>query len=161
MRLQKVLFFLILGLQLATHQWSAAPEQIIARAPQSVAPKPASIGHYFFVTGTDGCPKEIEWSAQCGGFTLSPADEGDTQKFCNINKGAKVVHEEVEQGKKKILTYVTRKDNVIRKKETILLSNKETAVALEQEDTIIFDETGKFLWEHSQNRKGFSCLYSQ
>lgn len=80
------LLFLILGLHVVT-QWSVAPSQLIARTPQSVAPKPASVGHYFFVTGTDGCPKEIEWSAQCGGFTLSPADEGDTQNFCNINKG--------------------------------------------------------------------------
>ncbi|MEK2644700.1 hypothetical protein [Bdellovibrio sp. BCCA] len=161
MRWQKVFFFLILGLQAATHQWSAAPEQLIARAPQSVAPAPASVGVYYFVTGTEGCPKEIEWSAECGGFTLRPTDEGDTQKFCNINKGSKIVHEKVEHGKKKILTYVSRKDNVIRKMETTLFSNEETAVTLQQEDTVIIDETGKFLWEHSQNRKGFSCLYSR
>lgn len=132
-----------------------------SRMPQSVAPTPASIGSYSFVSGTDDCPKEIEWRAECGGFTLNPEGSSESHDFCNINKGKKTQHERVDQGRKKRQVEVSRKDNLISKTDITTYSDKGTSVALETEDTVIIDETGKFLWEHSEEGKGYSCLYSR
>ncbi len=159
MILRSLLLFLILGLKFLT-PWTAAPEQVIARGPQSVA-KPASVGLYSFVTGTDGCPREIEWSAECGGFVLSSTDGHDIQKFCKVNKGVQVEKFPAEHGTKKVFTEILRQDNVVRRKAITVLATKTDSVTFEEEDTVIFDETGKFLWEHSKNQKGFSCLYSR
>lgn len=50
---------------------------------------------------------------------------------------------------------------MIRKTETTVFRNQDGSMNLQSEDTVIHDETGKLLWEHSQNSHGFSCLYSR
>lgn len=140
-------------------------EQSPARAPQSVAPAPAAIGSYSFVSGTDACPKEIEWRAECGGFTLNvseaSSEEFQAHRFCNINKGKKVSREKVDHGNKNIKVEVSRQDNLISRTEVTTFTNKGESVELQREDTVIIDDTGKFLWEHSEDGKGHSCLYSR
>ncbi len=152
---------LILGLHLST-QLMVAPKKIIERHPQSASASPAGV--YYLANGTDGCPAQVTWLVECQGFVLDGSASHSfptVEKFCRINKGPKIAHEPVTYGSKKVLTEVVSRDNLIRKKDTTVFRHKGNSVALEQEDTVIFDETGKFLWEHSNNGKGFSCLYSR
>lgn len=164
MRIQVCFLLLILGLHFGSHL-SVAPEQLIARTPQSIAnTMPSPAGRYYLVNGTEGCPAQMDWSPQCDGFILNSIDNAnitEAQKFCNINKGPKTTREKMDNGYKTLLVEVTRQENVIRRQDTTILVNKKDSASLYQEDTVIFDETGKFLWEHSQNRKGTSCLYSR
>ncbi|WP_415062867.1 hypothetical protein [Bdellovibrio sp.] len=155
------MIILILGLHISTQPW-VAPEKSVKREPQSLNTAPN--GTFYLASGTDGCPSQINWLMECQGFVLDTSGShslSEGQRFCHINKGPKVFRERLEYGTKKLLTEVVSKDNMIRKKETTTFSAKGNSVTLEQEDTVIFDETGKFLWEHSNNGKGFSCLYSR
>lgn len=160
MQLKKLFLCLILGLTSAGCFMMTA-EKNISRAPQSVAPTPKYIGTYFFVNGTQGCPKEIQWQAECGGFSLTPSDGSEAQRFCSVNRGKFETKERTADSRKKVTTTVTHKENIISKIQEIILSNHHDSIRLHQEDTVIIDETGKFLWEHSKNGNGFSCLYSQ
>lgn len=155
------IYFLILGLQLAAFVLSHSSSQSPQRSPQSLRAQAPMAETYYYVNGTEGCPKQIEWSPSCGGFILSAPNESTPQRFCNINKGPRVTQEILDQGRKKVLTTVTHNENLIRKSETVVYSQKENSISYQIEDTVIVDDTGKFLWEHSQNRKGFSCLYSR
>ena len=140
-------------------------QQTKTRTPQSLGPAPAAIGSYSFVSGTDDCPKEIEWRAECGGFSLNASenssDEKEAHQFCNINKGKKVSREKVDHGHKNTKVEVSRQDNVISRTEVTTFTNKGASAELQREDTVIIDDTGKFLWEHSEDGKGHSCLYSR
>lgn len=120
----------------------------------------ASEGFYRLISGTDNCPTEVEWSADCDGFSLYPASQGaalDTIRFCQINRGFKV---EQSSGRK-ILHEVISRDNYISKKETIIYLDKDNSLSLLQEDTVIQDGPKKFLWEHNRNGRGHSCLYQR
>ncbi|NUN07353.1 MAG: hypothetical protein HUU57_16535 [Bdellovibrio sp.] len=140
-------------------------EQKNLRTPQSVAPVPTAIGSYSFVSGTDACPKEVEWRAECGGFTLNIEDassaEAQAHRFCNVNKGKQISREKVDHGNKNTKVEVLRQDNLISRTEVTTFTDKGTSVELQREDTVIIDDTGKFLWEHSEDGKGHSCLYSR
>lgn len=118
-------------------------------------------GHYKLVNGTDNCPNEIEWADDSEeGFALHPAHAGmalDSVYFSDFNKGLRILQ---APGRKTLLDVVSR-DNFIRKKETVIYIDKNNSLSLLQEDTIIHDGPRKFLWEHSRNGRGFSCLYSR
>ncbi|KHD89506.1 MAG: hypothetical protein OM95_03320 [Bdellovibrio sp. ArHS] len=133
----------------------------MARAPQSLQPTARAL--YSLVSGTDDCPTRIEWVAECQGFTLNAVSttSSRTQHFCHANKGPQTELEKVERGQKRILSEVTKSENMIHKNQTIIFMNNNNSVSLSQEDTVIVDETGKFLWEHSQNGRGFSCLFAR
>ncbi|WII73625.1 hypothetical protein QJS83_07030 [Bdellovibrio sp. 22V] len=154
-----ILGFFVLGLSLAPSPMT------VERTPQSVAKSPAGI--YYLVNGTDGCPAQVEWVTECQGFSLNTLNSSasasllESQNFCDINRGPKVSREPMESGYKRILSDVSSKENVIRKTNTTVLVDKKHSISLFQEDMVIFDDTGKFLWEHSQNNKGLSCLYSR
>ncbi len=153
--------FLILGF----FGWSFSqdlPDTKMKRTPQSIDMGPS--GTYFLASGTDGCPSQVEWSRECQGFTLSPSESPlvtGTQSFCHINQGTKTSQLPSENGSKKLLTTVREEADVIRKIQSTVYSNHDGSISLSSEDTIIYDQTGKFLWEHSQNNRGFSCLYSK
>lgn len=118
-------------------------------------------GHYQLVSGTDNCPSAIEWADDSEeGFALHPANGSttlDSIYFGDFNKGLRILH---APGRKTLLE-VVRRDNFIRKKETIFYSDKKNSLSLLHEDAIIHDGPRKFLWEHSRNGRGFSCLYSR
>lgn len=157
-------FCLILGCSIFTTQiFKSEPKK--ERTPQSVAPVPAAIGSYSFVSGTDACPKEIEWRAECGGFTLNILDGSsaaeDAHHFCNINRGKKISREKVDRGNKHTKVEVLRQENLISRTQVMTFTDRGASVELKREDTVIIDDTGKFLWEHSEDGKGHSCLYSR
>lgn len=114
-------------------------------------------GNYSLVNGTTGCPTSVIWIEQCGGFVLNPrqgSEELTTEKFCHVNNGLRV-HSE---GKKKSFTQVELSERYVRRSVTTVQYGLNTLL----EDTLIFDENkAQFLWEHSQNHKGFSCLYAK
>lgn len=114
-------------------------------------------GSYRLVNGTDGCPSSVIWIEQCAGFVLNPRQgttELETAHFCHINRGIKVRAE----NNAKIYTQTEHKDRYIRKSATTIMNG----VSYLAEDTLIFDsEKEQFLWEHSKDQKGFSCLYSK
>lgn len=87
-------------------------------------------------------------------------EEKITVSFCEINRPKKIQNLKSSIGSKKIISYSVREDNVIRKVEETVMREKQTEVTLVNEDMVILDDTGKFLWERSHNGKGFSCLYS-
>lgn len=117
-------------------------------------------GYYRLISGTDNCPTEVEWAEDCDGFALYPSSQGasmDTIRFCQINRGFKVL----QSPGKKVLREVVSRDNYITKKETTLYLDKDNSLSLLQEDTVIQDGPKKFLWEHSRNGRGYSCLYTR
>lgn len=121
---------------------------------------PVLADDYRLINGTDNCPTEVEWSEDCDGFSLSPSYRGaslDTIRFCQINRGYKVT---ATPGKK-VLNEVISRDNYINKKQTTIYLDKDNSLSLIQEDTIIRDGSRKFLWEHSRNGRGHSCLYEK
>lgn len=117
----------------------------------------AKEGSYRLVNGTDGCPSSVIWIEQCAGFVLNPrkgTTELETAHFCHINAGAKVTVE----NNVKTYSQTEHKDRYIRKATTTVMNG----VSYLDEDTLIFDsEKDQFLWEHSKEQKGFSCLYSK
>lgn len=120
----------------------------------------AAEGFFHLINGTDNCPSEVELAEDCDGFTMNPSSQGvalDTIRFCNTNKGFKVR----QSPGKKILSETVMRDNYVRKQETTIYIDKDNSLSLMQEDTVIQDGPGKFLWEHSRNGRGFSCLYSK
>ncbi len=127
-----------------------------SHAPQ-VATSAAREGNYSLVSGTQGCPTSVIWFEQCAGFVLNPragSEELPTEKFCHVNRGLRVVSE----AGVKTMTQVETQERYVRKSETTVQNGLSKSV----EDTLIFDETKEqFLWEHSMNHKGFSCLYSK
>ena len=117
-------------------------------------------GFYRLISGTDNCPTEVEWAEDCDGFALHPSSRGtsmDTIRFCQINRGFKVL----QSPGRKILREVVSRDNYINKKETTIYLDKDNSLSLLQEDTVIQDGPKKFLWEHSRNGRGHSCLYAR
>ncbi|AFY00828.1 hypothetical protein [Bdellovibrio bacteriovorus] len=126
---------------------------------QAPAPE-SSEGLFRLNSGTDNCPFEIERIQDCDGFALHPSSNGvahESVRFCQINKGFKVQ----QKPGQKILREVVSRDNYVRKQETTIYIDKDNSLSLMQEDTVIQDGPGKFLWEHSRNGRGFSCLYSK
>mgnify|MGYP003335302896 CR=1 FL=1 len=152
---------MVLNIFVATKQMPAVSvTRTIASTPSTTR-----AGSYSLISGTDGCPTSLKWENTCAGFAITPEDHGtalDTQHFCNINRGVKVNSENTGIHRKKIMTQVESKDRYVRKAETTILGEADKALALNNEDTLIFDqEKEQFLWEQSRNRKGFSCLYSK
>lgn len=120
----------------------------------------SSDGLFRLNSGTDNCPFEIERSQDCDGFAMHPSSNGvahESVRFCQINKGFKVQ----QKPGQKILSEVVSRDNYVRKQETTIYIDKDNSLSLMQEDTVIQEGPDKFLWEHSRNGRGFSCLYSK
>lgn len=138
---------------------------LIWESRQNPARTPQNQGeaHYLFwlASGTDGCPGSIVWKKKsCNGFELKDTESEVSISFCDINGSKKIKNIKTQIGTKKIISYSTREDNVIRKVQETVMKEKQTEVTLVNEDMVILDDTGKFLWEQSHNGKGFSCLYS-
>lgn len=147
---------LFLCLFLLSLSWESL--QSPSRVPQSQG---ATQHLFWLASGTEGCPSAIIWKKKsCNGFELKDTEEKITVSFCEINKPKKVQNLKSQIGSKKIISYSLREDNVIRKVEETVMREKQTEVSLVNEDMVILDDTGKFLWERSHNGKGFSCLYS-
>lgn len=118
-------------------------------------------GSYALQSGTEGCPESVELVNECGGFTLTPMEEGQpgrTEKFCHINAGLKKEQSSVSE---KILRKVKWDDGRIQKNESQIFMAKNESVELTKEDSIIPDQAQGFLWDHSHEQKGFSCLYKK
>lgn len=147
---------LFLCLFLLSLSWESF--QSPARAPQSQG----TTQHLFWLaSGTQGCPSSIVWKKKnCNGFELKDSAEKFTVSFCDINRPKKVKNLKSQSGTKKIVSYSVREENVIRYVEETVMREKQTEVSLVNEDMVILDDTGKFLWERSHNGQGFSCLYS-
>lgn len=115
-------------------------------------------GSYSLVNGADNCPSSMTWIEQCGGFTLNPRNKDrdlETIRLCNINKGAKITRNEFG----KSLAQADQKDQYVRKIEKSLLASESLTL---NEDIVILDkDRQRFQWEHSQNGRGLSCLYSK
>ncbi|WP_413558021.1 hypothetical protein [Bdellovibrio sp. HCB209] len=115
-------------------------------------------GIYSLVNGADNCPSTMTWIEQCGGFVLNPRHkdrELETVRICNINKGAKISRGEFG----KMLAQADQKDQYVRKIEKSLLATESLTL---NEDIVILDKDRQsFQWEHSQNGRGLSCLYSK
>lgn len=124
------------------------------RAPASISQE----GNYQLVSGTTGCPGSLIWIEQCAGFVLNPrngSEELETEKFCHINQSAQIA---TDRGAK-LTTSVQRNERYIHKTAQYIDIN---GVRSATEDTLIFDkEKDQFLWEHSKDHVGFSCLYSK
>lgn len=132
------------------------------RFPQSLAQD--NEGVYLLANGTDGCPRVVEWSADCDGFALTVLENGkekETHQFCKINKGLQQIKEKTSFGFRKSLIKTERKENVYSKLTTIILQDLRHSIQQQQSDTVIFDNQPRFLWEHSQDNKGLSCLYAK
>ncbi|MEN0058592.1 MAG: hypothetical protein AAGB31_07140 [Bdellovibrio sp.] len=144
----------------------AQDERRTMRTPQSVVTFSSSPSQtYYLAAGTDNCPQQLQWTPACNdGFSLTviaSVQTADPEVFCSINRGPRVQQTRDGTLLQKRIQEVTRADNVIKKKQTLHLSQGHQNGMLTKEDTLIFDETGKFLWEQSRDGKGFSCLYSQ
>lgn len=162
MPIRSLLFFLILGLHCFI-QLTPINRENIVRQPQSVAFAPTG-GVYYLANGTDGCPSQIEWRHECGGFILTPSQGSfisEPQHFCAINRGDKVKRLESDHGSRKIKSTVVAEENMVRRTLTTIYSHQGESLSLRSEDTLIHDETGKLLWEHSENNRGVSCLFSK
>ncbi|KYG64569.1 hypothetical protein AZI85_03935 [Bdellovibrio bacteriovorus] len=157
--LGNIALFLILGLIWVGKSFTSV--ETTMRGPQSVVPSARAV--YSLVSGTDDCPKQIEWIAECQGFTLNSLSTKAplVQKFCHANQGPQTELEKLERGHKRILSEVTKSENLISKIQTVIFIKDKNSASLSEEDTVIVDETGKFLWEHSQNGRGFSCLFTR
>lgn len=157
------MIFLIMGFYFTAHQMMPLSHSPALRMPQSLQTLPEST--YNFVTGTDGCPLQVDLADDCGGFTITPLKGSgqiyDEQKFCNINKEATIKTEHVDRGIRRTRTDVRQEENLIKKKSMILFSYKGNSISLLEEDTIILDDAGKFLWERQRNGRGSSCLYAK
>ncbi|MNJ98398.1 hypothetical protein D3C87_161640 [compost metagenome] len=116
-------------------------------------------GIYSLVTGTQGCPDNVEWTNECGGFTLNPTHQGvtlPTEKFCYMNSGTT---SELISSTQKTLRKVIHQDGRVQKIENRVFSSARDSISIPSEDSIIPDQEQGFLWDHAKNKKGFSCLY--
>lgn len=161
-----LLFVLTLGLLLS---WERAPEtyELSSKEQQSESPQPQA-GNYFLDTGTAGCPTKIEWklAAQdaCQGFMLqtSPGSHFDRViSFCKLNRGSQIKVQKTDYGSESTHVRVHSEAQMIKKKSVHKMRNGQQEAMLTTEDTLIFDQPGRFLWEHNRHGTGFSCLYRQ
>ena len=168
----KILIVLfILGLHLSAYHLmnsTSFEEPVSAAVETSDFSSTSQEGAYKLVAGTDGCPPRIEWlsshAEQCRGFSLNVTELNAgfrIEKFCNLNGGAKISQRTIQVGSERTRMAVTSSENIIQKKTSVTTITASGTRRSPQEDTLIFDEPGKFLWEHSRDRRGYSCLYSR
>lgn len=136
---------LVSALLLSTSTWAALPQA----------------GVYTLVTGTDGCAERVEWVNECDGFVLNPVHDGaklNPEKFCKVNKGKS---SQLVSANQKVVTQVSHIEHQIQKKETQVFFAKNESLELSSEDSIMIDTKGSFLWDHSKNNRGTSCIYKK
>ncbi|GEM_PF-1564134 len=152
----------IFGILLAWTVFSVLSPNSPVRLPQSLNSKVEGV--YSLVNGTDGCPRAMEWSAECDGFALTVLENGkekEQHQFCKINKGLQHLQEKTSFGFRRSIIKTERNDNIYSKLTTIIMQDSQHSIRLQQSDTVIFDGLPRFLWEHSQENKGLSCLYAK
>lgn len=163
MPIKFLLIFLTLGLFVLAQETPTQPTAPVQRHPQSTMSNPAK-ENYYLINGTDGCPSEMTLLHKCRGIVLVPNENGlisGNQKFCDINRGQRITRLKSEVGYQELRSTVSKSDNIVQKVETTVYTKQGESLSLQAEDTVILDDTGKLLWEHSQNSQGFSCLYSR
>lgn len=153
---------IVFGILLAWTVFAVLSPNSPERLPQSLGA--STEGYYSLVNGTDSCPRKVEWTAECDGFVLVVLENGkekDHHQFCKINKGLQALQEKTSFGFRKSLVRTEHKENLYSKVTTVILQDSRHSIQLKQSDTIIFDAEPRFLWEHSQDDRGFSCLYAK
>ena len=131
------------------------------RAPQSISS--IQFGTYDLVTGFDGCPEKLKLQPNCDGFTMSSLENDqvvEAYHFCAPNKGARNEKLPTSKGTKIRQTTLKQMENSFARIQLLVMKNKTETITLRTEDTLIYDETGKLLWEHRDELgQGSSCLY--
>lgn len=125
---------------------------------------PLDQGTYRLTQGTGGCPRIVDMNSHCQGFifNLLTADSSfAAERFCYLKKGNSLREETTSYGKVRTQVVINYTKNILQKRTFVTMIAKNNRSTSLQEDTLIFGKDNGFLWEHSKDGKGYSCLYEK